>query len=250
MLKYSPWPLILSLRLPLIMLILVRVIIINFSPIIFFYSTTIVFVMTVWWRDASREAETGQHSNEIYTILQIGIVMLITSEVLFFFCFFWSFFWYNLLTNAAAGISWPPIGVTLANPYETPALNRVILLSSSVTVTWAHHMITVEEHSEIIKRIILTIILALTFLTLQTYEYIKSNFSISDSRYGAIFFIITGFHGAHVLAGKTMLIVATKRIKIGKLNKKILNNLEIAIWYWHFVDVVWLFLFVWLYWIP
>ena len=208
---------------------------------------TLVFMLIVWWRDVSREAESGQHNKDTYQGIQIGIIIIITSEVLFFFGFFWSYFWYTLQLQIRVGLIWPPTDIITFNPYGVPLLNSLVLLSSGATVTWAHHIIN-SNHKETLKALSTTIYLGAIFSVLQVYEYKNRFFSISDASYGSIFFIITGFHGLHVFAGTIILAVSIKRILKGALSKRRHNNLLVAIWYWHFVDVVWLILYIFVYW--
>lgn len=214
---------------------------------IFFTIIAVFFIITLWWRDVARESESGQHNYITYTGVQIGITMLITSEVLFFFGFFWSYLWYILQTQISTGLNWPPSNLIAFDPYGVPFLNSLILLSSGVTVTYAHHIIS-KNHKETIKGLILTISLGLVFTLLQAYEYKNAIFSMSDASFGSIFFTITGFHGVHVIAGTIILAVSIKRAFKGVLRKERHNNLILSIWYWHFVDVVWLALYSILYW--
>jgi len=211
-------------------------------------SIAITIIIIVWWRDVSREAQSGQHNSNTYLGIQIGIIILIASEVLFFFGFFWSYFWYVIQIQIRSGLVWPPTDIVIFNPYGVPLLNRLILLSSGATVTWAHHMINYRDHKDTLKGLLITVLLGVLFSILQLYEYKNRFFSISDASYGSIFFIITGFHGVHVLAGTVILSISIKRILEGLLNKERHNNLLLAIWYWHFVDVVWLILYLFVYW--
>jgi len=220
---------------------------IEFTNRVLITARALRLALIIWWRDVSREAESGQHNKHTYSGIQIGIIMLIASEVLFFFGFFWSYFWYAIQLQISSGLSWPPTGVICFNPYGVPLLNRLILLSSGATVTWAHHEMN-KNHKEVLKGLFITIYLGVLFSILQAYEYMNRLFSISDASYGAVFFIITGFHGAHVIAGTIILTVSIKRILKGSLNKRRHNNLLLSIWYWHFVDVVWLILYLFVYW--
>jgi cytochrome c oxidase subunit 3 len=170
------------------------------------------------------------------------------SEVLFFFRFFWAFFHRRLSPTIEIGIQWPPIGISPFNPFQVPLLNTIILLSSGFTVTWAHHAIIENNFSQAWQRLTLTVILGVYFTILQGIEYWEARFSISDSVYGSTFFLATGFHGIHVIIGTTFLAVCLIRLNIKHFSINHHFGFEAAAWYWHFVDVVWLFLFITIYW--
>ena len=174
--------------------------------------------------------------------------MFIISEVFFFLSFFWAFFHRRLAVNIELGNEWPPAGILTFNPFGVPLLNTVILLSSGVRVTWAHHSLMRGNHSQTKISLILTVILGGYFTILQGAEYYEARFSFADSVYGSSFFLATGFHGLHVLIGTAFLRVCLFRLN--KFNFRFTHHFgfEAAAWYWHFVDVVWLFLFVVIYW--
>lgn len=202
-----------------------------------------------WWRDVSREASfQGHHSYEVETNIRLGIILFITSEVLFFFSFFWAFFHARLAPSVEIGILWPPKNISAFNPFQIPLLNTIILLSSGVSVTWAHHRLIENNHSQCKKSLLITIILGFYFSVLQGYEYYEAPFSFADSVYGSTFFIATGFHGLHVIIGTTFLAVCYIRLIKYQFSKSHHFGFEAAAWYWHFVDVVWLFLFISIYW--
>ena len=243
-----PWPLIGSIAIAIIFINLIkRFIEIKFFNRIIIAFILIIFNLIVWWRDIKREAESGQHNLTTHIGIKIRILLIITSEVLFFFSFFWRYFWYRNQIILNTGIKFPPIGVTTINPYTIPFLNRFTLLSSGVSVTWAHHIVN-KNHKRVYIGLITTVILGLIFTLLQIYEFSNIFFSIEDSIYGSIFFTVTTFHGIHVIVGSIILLVSIIRLKKGIINKIRHNNIEIAIWYWHFVDVVWLILYIWVYW--
>lgn len=202
-----------------------------------------------WWRDVSREA-TGQGHHPVKVALSIrwGIALFITSEVLFFFSFFWSFFHSRLRPRIELGLIWPPTGVLGFNPFSVPLLNTTILLSSGLTVTWAHHAILMGALSEAIIGLAATISLGAYFTIIQYFEYSEAYFTFADSVYGSCFYIATGFHGMHVLVGRIFLAVCIGRLIRGHFSSRHHFGFEAAAWYWHFVDVVWLFLFVTIYW--
>jgi len=202
-----------------------------------------------WWRDITREgAFQGLHTLVVIKGLRWGIILFITSEVLFFFSFFWSFFHRSLSPSLEVGLLWPPSGIIPFNALQIPLLNTIILLSSGVTVTWAHHSLIENNHSQTFQGLVITVILGIYFTILQGFEYWESSFCISDSVYGTTFFVATGFHGLHVLIGTTFLIVCASRHFICQFSRNHHFGFEAAAWYWHFVDVVWLFLYVRIYW--
>lgn len=202
-----------------------------------------------WWRDITREATLqGHHRIKVVYGIRWGILLFITSEVLFFFTFFWAFFHRRLSPAVEIGVQWPPIGVTSFNPLIIPLLNTLILLSSGVTITYSHHRIINNIINKARIRLLITIILGLYFSLLQAWEYWTASFTIRDSVFGSTFFVTTGFHGLHVLIGS--LFLATNLLRIVKTHFSIRHHFgfEAAIWYWHFVDVVWLFLYTSIYW--
>jgi len=170
------------------------------------------------------------------------------SEIFFFFSFFWGYFHRRLAINIELGFIWPPAGLIRFNPYRIPLLNRVVLLSSGVTVTWAHHSILRGDYNSAYWGFVLTLRLGAYFTALQGLEYIESFFCLRDRVYGAIFFLATGFHGAHVIIGTLYLLVGFLRLRRGRISRRHHVGVELAIWYWHFVDVVWLFLYTFVYW--
>lgn len=216
-----------------------------------FFLGNIITILTVyqWWRDVSREGTfQGLHTNAVTTGLRWGIILFILSEVLFFVSFFWAFFHSSLSPSIELGTIWPPIGITPFNPFQIPLLNTVILLTSGITVTWAHHSLMEGNHSQTTQGLFFTVILGVYFTILQAYEYMEAPFTIADSVYGSTFFIATGFHGIHVLIGTTFLLICLIRHLSNHFSKNHHFGFEAAAWYWHFVDIVWLFLYVSIYW--
>lgn len=205
--------------------------------------------MYQWWRDITREGTfQGIHTNQVTLGLKIGIILFITSEVFFFISFFWAFFHRRLSPVIELGLIWPPIGINIFNPFQIPLLNTIILLSSGISVTWAHHRLINKNFNETYKRLLLTIILGIYFSFLQGYEYIDASFTFADSVYGSTFFIATGFHGIHVLIGTLFLFICFLRHNKFHFSKNHHFGFEAAAWYWHFVDIVWLFLYLSIYW--
>lgn len=209
----------------------------------------IIFSRYQWWRDVSREATfEGSHLSKVINGLSIGIILFITSEICFFFRFFWAYFHIRYLPAVELGAKWPPIGIEILNPFRVPLLNTAILLSSGITITWAHHRIINNDKHNLIIGLLLTVILGIYFTYLQINEYASSAFSIRDSVYGATFFVTTGFHGAHVLIGSTFLLICLIRSLIAQYSSNHHFGFIAAAWYWHFVDVVWICLFIRMYW--
>ena len=207
------------------------------------------FVMYTWWRDVIREATfEGLHTTAVQKSHRIGMVLFIVSEIMFFFAFFWAFFHSSIVPAIQIGNTWPPQGIQAFNPWEVPLLNTLILLLSGCSVTWAHHSIVAGYRKEAIISLALTVILAFFFTGFQALEYIESPFHISDSVYGSTFFLATGFHGLHVQVGTIFLFVCLLRLIKGHFTRQHHFGFEAAAWYWHFVDVVWLFLFCVVYW--
>nr|YP_010036041.1 cytochrome c oxidase subunit III [Hyalomma asiaticum]QQQ89472.1 cytochrome c oxidase subunit 3 [Hyalomma asiaticum] len=202
-----------------------------------------------WWRDVSREASfQGFHTIYVLKGLKMGMILFILSEVFFFISFFWAFFHSSLSPNIEIGSMWPPKNILPFNPFEIPLLNSTILISSGVTITWSHHSIMNGNYFISLKSLLITIILGITFTIFQIFEYFQSQFSISDSIFGSTFFMTTGFHGFHVLIGTIFLLISYIRIKKQMISSKHHFGFEASAWYWHFVDVVWLFLFTFMYW--
>lgn len=202
-----------------------------------------------WWRDVARERTfQGLHTVRVVTGIKWGIILFIVSEIFFFLSFFWGFFHRSLSPTIEIGIIWPPLGVAPFNPFQIPLLNSIILLSSGVTVTWTHHSILENSIRKANNSLLITIILGIYFTLLQGLEYWEASFSISDSVYGATFFMATGFHGLHVLIGTTFLLICFFRLNKAHFSGGHHFGFEAAAWYWHFVDIVWLFLYINIYW--
>lgn len=246
---YRPWPLTGSIG----AITLTSGIVVWFhkNEIYLFSLGVVIILLTIyqWWRDIVREGTyQGKHTIKVTIGLKIGIILFIVSEVFFFISFFWGFFHRSLSPSIEIGINWPPQGIKTFNPIEIPLLNTIILLCSGISVTWAHHRLIIGIHSQTTKALITTVTLGLYFTILQAYEYIEARFCIRDSIYGSSFYIATGFHGIHVIIGTIFLLIClTRHIKYHfSINHHF--GFEAAAWYWHFVDVVWLFLYISIYW--
>nr|WRY72505.1 cytochrome c oxidase subunit III [Zyginella mandali] len=208
-----------------------------------------LMTMFQWWRDVIREATfQGLHTNKVLDGMKMGMILFITSEVLFFLSFFWSFFHSSLSPAVEIGLKWPPLGIISFNPMNIPLLNTMILISSGVSITWAHNALINKNYNQMVQGMVITVMLGIYFSVLQAYEYIESPFSIADSVYGASFFMATGFHGLHVIIGTMFIIVSMMRMIKLHFSKNHHVGFEASAWYWHFVDVVWLFLYTSIYW--
>nr|YP_009048853.1 cytochrome c oxidase subunit III [Paratrioza sinica]AID54943.1 cytochrome c oxidase subunit III [Paratrioza sinica] len=245
----SPWPLIVSF------------VIMNYtsSSIMFFNNKTVVpmtinlmlisWIMFIWWRDIQRESTfQGFHTSNVSLSMKYGMMLFITSEVLFFISFFWSLFHHSLSPNHEMGLAWPPLNIETFNPMNIPLMNTLILLSSGISVHWTHSSLCSNNYTQTKKSLAITILLGMYFSLLQLYEYKSSPFCISDSVYGSTFFVTTGFHGIHVMIGTMFLAHSYLRLQKIHFSKTHHLGMELSIWYWHFVDVVWLFLYMSMYW--
>nr|AQM39907.1 cytochrome c oxidase subunit 3 [Deflorita sp. ZJZ-2017] len=205
--------------------------------------------MVQWWRDITREGSyQGLHTLPVNYGLRWGMLLFIISEILFFLSFFWAFFHSSLSPAIELGAMWPPQGINPFNPLQIPLLNTAILLASGVTVTWAHHSLMEGNYTQTSQGLLFTILLGIYFSILQAYEYIEAPFTIADAVYGSTFFVATGFHGLHVIIGTTFLAVCLTRHLMNHFSPHHHFGFEAAAWYWHFVDVVWLFLYISIYW--
>jgi cytochrome c oxidase subunit III len=209
----------------------------------------VLLTMFLWWRDVVMEATyQGHHTPVVQIGLRYGMALFIASEVMFFAAFFWAYFDASLFPKEAIGGVWPPENIRPFDPFELPLLNTLILLTSGVTVTWAHHALREGDRQGTLLGLGLTILLGITFTSVQAYEYSHAAFGFKDGIYPSTFFMATGFHGFHVIIGTIFLIVCWFRAYKGHFKPDHHFGFEAAAWYWHFVDVVWLFLFICIYW--
>jgi cytochrome c oxidase subunit 3 len=228
-----------------------------------------LYAMGAWWWDVIREGQKGDHTPVVSIGLRYGMTLFIASEIMFFAAFFWMFFEMALFNEArtnipeisswaetaAAWSTWPPKGIETLDAWQLPLLNTVILLLSGTTVTWAHHALQIGDRNGARLGLIITVVLGVLFTGVQAYEYehiLHENLFFNDEAsssglYGSIFFMATGFHGFHVLVGTIFLAVCLLRLLAGQLSPQKHFGFEAAAWYWHFVDVVWLFLFAFVY---
>ena len=216
----------------------------------------ILFTMAGWWRDVVLEAQGGHHNIIVRHGLTFGMILFIASEVMFFVAWFWAFFWnaadpanpqtYGLL-HFSGGI-WPPKGTEVINPLALPLMNTFVLLTSSAAVNVAHDYLREGNRSKFKNFLALGIALGVLFVFTQAFEYIHAPFNFKNTIYGATFFMATGFHGAHVIIGVIFLSTCLLRARLGQFTPRHHVGFQFAAWYWHFVDVVWLFLFTCIYW--
>ena len=206
----------------------------------------ILATMYMWWRDVIREAEfQGHHTPIVQLGMRYGMILFIASEVMFFVAFFWAFFDASLYPDT--GI-WPPAEVEPFDAFDIPLANTLILLLSGCTVTWAHAALLEGNRRALVNGLGITILLGMAFTALQAYEYVHASFGFTDGIYSSTFYMATGFHGFHVIVGTCFLIVCWFRARAGHFQPDHHFGFEAAAWYWHFVDVVWLFLFICIYW--
>jgi len=245
----SFWPILVSLILFSLLGNTVLYINMKFSFIIVLVPTFLtILVSFLWWKDFSRERILGYHTHKLEVRLRVSILLFILSEVFFFISFFWAFYDASLSPSVELGIIWPPKGIIPLSVYSVPLLNTVILLTSGITVTWAHHALINNFFYKRFISLFFTISLGVYFLYMQYLEYSEAQFAISDGVYGRTFFIATGFHGIHVIVGTIFLTYSFFNLLSSKLLYNHHFSFEAAAWYWHFVDVVWLILFVSIYW--
>ncbi len=281
----SPWPLVSSIAVTIMMIgavvwmkglapaeegSVVGALLAKGDMALFFAGLAGVLVsMFGWWSDVIKESKAGDHTPVVSIGLRYGMMLFIASEVMFFVAFFWMFFEMSIFNETRAHIpevgtwadtakawaTWPPKGVETLDAWQLPLLNTVILLLSGTTVTWAHHAIAQGDRNATKIGLIITVALGVLFTAVQAYEYqhiihehlFFNEEAVNSGLYGSIFFMATGFHGFHVLVGTIFLTVCLIRLLRGGFTPQKHFGFEAAAWYWHFVDVVWLFLFAFVY---
>jgi cytochrome c oxidase subunit III len=249
----SPWPIVGAIG--GLMIVVGIILAAHFGDYIVLSIGAAVVIATAffWWRDVIRESRTpGLHSPVVRLGLRYGMMFFITSEVMFFVAFFWAFFNFALFPENVAGLAhpvWPPPGIHTPDPWHFAILMTMILLLSGCTITWAHHALIENNRKALITGLGLTILLGIAFTATQLWEYTHSPFTFGNTTiYPSVFFLATGFHGFHVIVGTSFLIVCWFRARAGHFTPQRHFGFEAAAWYWHFVDVVWLFLFTCIYW--
>jgi cytochrome c oxidase subunit 3 len=245
----SPWPFVAS----------CAVLLLGIGGVLAMHKTDhIVFILGIgltlmtfigWWRDVLRESNTkGVHTHAVQRGLKIGMGLFIASEVMFFVAFFWGYFHAALFPSAVIGHVWPPKNIVTIDPFHLPYFNTLLLLLSGTTVTWAHHALLSNNICDTRRALSLTVLLGLLFTSIQAWEYIHAPFSFKGGIYPSTFYMATGFHGVHVIVGTLFLAVCCIRVHRKTITPGHHVGFEAAAWYWHFVDVVWLFLFISIYW--
>lgn len=242
----SPWPIKLSGS----FFALITSIVLWIQAFIYaYYCLSITLIMSIssmlfWFRDIIAESSyTGSHTYAVQIGLNMGVGLFIVSEALFFLAIFWSFFHSAGLPNSTVGGQWPPMGIESIHPFELPLLNTILLLSSGVTVTYAHHSLIQGERSGVLNGLVLTVFLSFLFTVFQAVEYLVSSFTLADSIFGSCFYFGTGFHGFHVMIGTAFIAVGLWRVLAYHCTDHHHLGVESSILYWHFVDLVWLALF-------
>ena len=247
----SPWPILGGLG--GLLLVLGIIFVAHYGSYIILLAGIAVLITTMafWWRDVVRESSTPDLQSPIVRLgMLYGMMLFIASEVMFFVGFFWAFFNFALFPDVQGNgqTVWPPAGIETFDPFHLPFLNTMILLLSGCTVTWAHHALLENDRKAMIQALGLTILLGMSFTMFQAIEYSDAPFKFTGGVYPSTFFMATGFHGFHVMVGTTFLIVCWFRARAGQFTPERHFGFEAAAWYWHFVDVVWLFLFTGIYW--
>ena len=215
------------------------------ASLLFLGLSATVLNASFWWRDIVREATfEGHHTQSVQYGLRFGRVLFIVSEIRLFLAFFWAFFHASLSPTPQIGAVWPPKGIEVISPWLIPLLNTALLLTSGAALTWSHAALLGGYRLEARTGLLLTIVLATIFTLLQGYEYVNAPFTLADGVYGSTFYRLTGLHGRHVIVGTLFLIVALYRLARHHYTTTTHLGFECAAWYWHFVDVVWIFLFL------
>jgi len=245
LLRLSIWPILIRFRVFIAFIRIYISIKIGFNVLILI----VVLVILRWFKDVRRERDLlVEHSSLNNIFFKTGIILFITSEVIFFVSFFWCYFDFVLVVDIELGGIWPPVGIERINPFRIPLLNTLILLSSGVLITWSHFRILINEWFYSVVTLRATLLLGIYFLLIQFEEYIDATYTFIRSGYGRIFFLATGFHGFHVLLGCILIFARLYRFITLSCDAYNHYNFEFSAWYWHFVDVVWLFLFIFIYW--
>nr|QBP33708.1 cytochrome c oxidase subunit 3 [Bombus sibiricus] len=248
MVTLSPWPLIVAINTMNTLLSTILWIYLNNMMIMLINLFILLISIFAWFRDIIRESTfQGMHSMFIITMMKFSMIMFIISELFFFISFFWTFFHNSISPSIEINSTWPPKMIKFFNPFEIPLLNSIILIMSGFTVTLSHYNLLNNKFKSSITTLAITIMLGFYFNIMQIFEYYNSFFCINDSIFGSIFFLSTGFHGTHVLIGTLMLLYSLIRMKYNHFSTIHHINFEFSIWYWHFVDVIWLFIYMFYY---
>nr|ALO64635.1 cytochrome c oxidase subunit III [Andrena haemorrhoa] len=249
MVTLSPWPLMTSISIMNTFLSMTLLMYLKMKLLLAISLMMLIMCLFQWWRDVIRESTfQGFHSLTVTKLTKMSMILFIISELLFFVAFFWTYFHSSITPSIEIGMNWPPLSIEQFNPYNIPLLNSIILISSGLTITWSHYSMLNNNLLETKISLILTIILGMYFTMLQVYEYMEAPFCFNDSIYGSIFFMTTGFHGLHVNIGLIFIMICLMRLMKNHFSKMHHLNFETASWYWHFVDIIWLFVYITIYW--
>nr|YP_010038643.1 cytochrome c oxidase subunit III [Eutrichosiphum pasaniae]QOY44593.1 cytochrome c oxidase subunit III [Eutrichosiphum pasaniae] len=248
-LDLSPWPIFMSINIFNTMISNIMMLNFKFNYLLTMNFLIIMLIATLWWRDIIRESTfQGNHNFYIMNLIKFSMILFIISEMFLFISFFWNFLHNSLAPSIELGLNWPPKNIKFFNPILIPLLNTIILLTSSFTITLTHFYLLNNKKKKTIIFMNLTIILSIYFLMLQIIEYKEATFTFSDSIFGSSFYMATGFHGLHVLIGTIYLILNLMRLLKSHLSFIHHISFELAAWYWHFIDIIWLFLYMTFYW--
>lgn len=245
--KPSPWPAVGSMAAFLVVVGLILYVRKHGLAVLGLGLSLFTLTLIGWWRDVIYESKTD-HSPEVKHGFRYGMALFIASEIMFFMAFFWAYFNASLAPTEAIGHVWPPKGIQTLDPFDLPYLNTLILLLSGTTMTWSHHAMVEGNYKEMQQKLLFIVLLGLTFLCVQAHEYSHATFAFKGGIYPSTFYMATGFHGFHVFVGTIFLLVCYIRARLGHFTANDHFGFEAAAWYWHFVDVVWIFLFISIYW--
>ena len=234
---HSPWPLYFSICLITLILGL---------PLIPFI--TLILITFFWFRDIIRESKQGFHTIVVQKGLRLSFIIFLITEIMLFFSFFWSYFHSSLSPSVAVGLIWPPLGIEAIQYTSIPLLGSFLLLSSGFFVTLSHHAFLASQKYIALIHGFITVIFGSLFALLQLTEYSFGTFTISDSVFGSVFYMTTGLHGIHVIVGIIFLVISYIRIWFDHLTLEHHLGFEFAIFYYHLVDIIWLFVFITFYW--
>nr|ALO64582.1 cytochrome c oxidase subunit III [Andrena nitida] len=249
MVTISPWPMLTSINIMNMLISMVLLMYMKMTSLLLLSTMTLILCLFQWWRDVIRESTfQGFHTYTVTKLIKMSMILFIISELMFFVAFFWTYFHSSIAPSIEIGMTWPPTSIKQINPYNIPLLNSVILVSSGITITWAHYALMTEKMMETKMSLMLTIMLGVYFTFLQVIEYMETTFCFNDSIYGSIFFMTTGFHSSHVNIGLMFLSTCFMRLSMNHFSKMHHLHFETASWYWHFVDIIWLFLYITIYW--
>nr|QCQ69088.1 cytochrome c oxidase subunit 3 [Synchytrium taraxaci] len=243
----SPWPLFMSFSL-LSLAIGFATWITNLQANLLPQFLLVGFVAILWWKDVLRESAGGYHTIVVQKGITIGFLLFLISEIMLFFSFFWAFFHSSLAPAVDIGSVWPPEGINAVNPWAIPLFGSCVLLASGFVLTLSHHAMILGKKDLALITMLITVLLGFLFIFLQANEYQMGEFTIADSIFGNVFYMTTGLHAIHVIAGVTFLTVGLIRMYFDSFTTEHHLGLEFAIFYWHIVDVIWLFVFFLFYW--